>query len=125
VKQTLKNRDRVFRRCWGTYYRKDRITCEHTTLKTRERNETVEAAINLKAIAMLYHSQQTFRSICISKLFSSAQALGGSESNRQPQRFERNEYWFLPFPLVSLESNDAVFAMKRCFFRSVSDGGSF
>jgi integrase len=39
MNQIMKNRYRVFRRSWGTYYCEDLVTKEQTTLKTRDRDE--------------------------------------------------------------------------------------
>src|ERR1039458_759235 len=39
MNQHMKNRYRVFRRGWGTYYCEDLVTKQQTTLKTRDKDE--------------------------------------------------------------------------------------
>ena len=39
MKHQMKNRYRVFRRGWGTFYCEDNVTKQQTTLKTRDKEE--------------------------------------------------------------------------------------
>ena len=39
MRHEMKNRYRVFRRGWGTFYCEDLVTKKQTTLKTRDRDE--------------------------------------------------------------------------------------
>ena len=39
MNRNMKNRYRVFRRGWGTYYCEDLVTKQQTSLKTRDKDE--------------------------------------------------------------------------------------